>query len=213
MDDLASTRHQVVVTVSGIQLHHAGQDPNRGLPAYKVMYPMGDPALVAHDPIFVSKHHRYLAADHGWVTGDQTEPPTRTLAVAGADRVDAGAFRALGANSGLLRPLVTRDFQVWWLPGRQARDGKKCHEWRLGVRLGPNTPRELPRRIYELAATPPGIRKTGFRKVMEALRRKGQVGYPPSVATDAQLEFSSMAYQSAGLPLGRCDGGGHILVR
>ena len=46
----------------------------------------------------------------------------------------------------------------------------------------------------------------GYREVMEAIRCKGQAGYPPSVAIDALLGFSAMAYQSAKLPFGRREG-------
>ena len=62
--------------------------------------------------------------------------------------------------------------------------------------------------VSALDATPPGIRKPGYRQVMEAMRCPGQVGYPPSVATDAQLGFSVMAYHSAEVLSGRCEGGG-----
>ena len=186
---------QVVVAVSEDQLHHAAQDPNRGWPTYAVIRPMGGPALIVRDPPLVSNNYRILDAVCGWVTGDPTEPPARALAVAGAERVDAGEFRTLDADSGSLRPLVGRDLQVWSLPGQQARVGGKCHEWRLGVRLGSNTSGELPQRIYDLDATPRRIRKAGLQEVTEALRCEGQVGYPHSVATDGRPGFSVMAYQ------------------
>ena len=48
---------------------------------------------------------------------------------------------------------------------------------------------------------------------MEVLRYKGQVCYPPSVATDAQLGFSVIAYQSAELLFDRREGCGRILAR
>ena len=48
---------------------------------------------------------------------------------------------------------------------------------------------------------------------MEVLRSPGQAGYPPSVATDALLGFSVMAYQSAEALIGRCEVPGGILVR
>ena len=48
---------------------------------------------------------------------------------------------------------------------------------------------------------------------MEALRRPGRVGYPPSVATDAQLGFSLMAYQPAEVFFGRFEGDGRSLAR
>ena len=65
---------------------------------------MGDPANVARDPIFVSKNYREIDADHGWVTGDPMEPPAKALTLAGTVGADAGDFRALDADSGLLRP-------------------------------------------------------------------------------------------------------------
>ena len=106
--------------------------------------------------------------------------------------VDPREFRALDENARLLRPLV-----VWELKSRSARDGKQCRNWRLGARLGPDASGLYSQMVSDLGATPPGIRKAGFREVMEVLRRPGQVGYPPNVATDAQLGFSVMASQSA----------------
>ena len=63
---------------------------------------------------------------------------TTTLKAAKAERVGPGGFRSLGENAGILRPLVGRGFQVWELPEGSAWDGKEYHEWRVGVRLGPN---------------------------------------------------------------------------
>ena len=57
-----------------------------------------------------------------------------------------------------------------------------------------------------LASTPPRVRKGAVREVMEVFRAKGQVGYLPSVATDAQLSFSAMTYQSAAILSGRATG-------
>ena len=42
----------------------------------------------------------------------------------------------------------------------------------------------------DMEATPPGIRKAGFREVVGVLRCPGHVGYAPSAAADAQLGFS-----------------------
>ena len=53
----------------------------------------------------------------------------------------------------------------------------------------------------------------GFRDVMGVLRRQGLAGFPPSVATDAHLGFSVMAYQKAEALFGRCEGQGSILAR
>ena len=81
------------------------------------------------------------------------------------------------------------------------------YEWRLGVRLGPTAAGELSQHIYDLPSTHPGIRRSGLRGVMDIRRCRRQVGYPPSVATDAQLGLSVMAYQSAELLLGQ-----HLLI-
>ena len=60
----------MVATVTPEQLHRAGQEPNRGWPAYEEMCPTGDPKNVVREPMFVSKNYRYLEAKQSWVTGD-----------------------------------------------------------------------------------------------------------------------------------------------
>ena len=145
--------------------------------------------------------------------GDPTEPLARALALLGAMRVDAGDFPTLDANSGLLRRLVGRGFQVWSLPGRKARDGNGRRGWRLGVRLGLTALGELPRRICDPAPTPPGVRRAGRRDAMAVILCKVQVGYRPSVVAGAQLGFPVMAYQSAELLIGQREDSGRILVR
>ena len=62
IEDLASTQRQTIVmllaqgavTVSADQLHLAGQDPNRGWPAFAAVYPTVSPTDVIRDPISVS---------------------------------------------------------------------------------------------------------------------------------------------------------------
>ena len=112
-----------------------------------------------------------------------------------AVKVNPGKFRALDEQARLLRPLIGRGCHVWKSPERIVRDGNACHDWRLGVRLGPNESGVYSQRIFDLDATPPGIRKAGFREVIGVLRSPGQVGRPPGVATDAESGFSVMAYQ------------------
>ena len=131
------------------------------------------------------------------------DPLANALMAAIATSVDPGELRALVENAALLRPLRGRGFQVWELAYRVARSGKLRHYWRLGpYASGLYTPL-----VPDLDASPPGTSKAGFREVMEALRSPGQPGCPPSVATDTQLGFSVMAYQSAEVLFG------HILVR
>ena len=107
--------------------------------------------------------------------------------------VGPGEFRALDENAHMPRPLIGRGFQDWGLKGRAFRNGKSRHDWRLGARLGPNASGIYSQRVSDLGATEPEIRKAGFREVTRVLRCPGQVGYSPSVATDAQLGYSVMA--------------------
>ena len=68
-------------------------------------------------------------------------------------------------------------------------------------------------RATSLNSTPPGDRKAPAREKMEFLKAKGQVGYQPSITTDAQLGNSEMANQSAEILLGFRKGDGSTLVR
>ena len=52
-----------------------------------------------------------------------------------------------------------------------------------------------------------------MREVMALLQEKGQMGYPPPIATDARLGYAVMAHQSAEILSGPCEGDGSILVR
>ena len=152
------------------------------------MYSSGNLQNVIREPIFAPKNFWNLDENHGRVSGAPLEPHAAALNSAGAPGVDLKEFRTLDVDFALARPSVNRDFLVWELPGRRARAGKECREWRLG---------EWPQRIYGLSSAPPRIRKAAFREVIGAHRCKGQVGWPPSVATDARLGFSAMAYQLA----------------
>ena len=89
---------------------------------------VGQPNLVAQvirDSISVPENYRNLEPNRGWVAGEPMGPLSSALTFPGASLVDAGAFRTLGANSGLIRLLVGRDFKVRALPERKARNGKK----------------------------------------------------------------------------------------
>ena len=127
--------------------------------------------------------------------------------------VDPGEFRTPAENNRLSQPLAGRGFQVWGLKDRAARDGEMRYNWRLGVRLGPNASELFSQMVSDLGGAPPGIRKAGFREVVEVLRSPGQVGCPPGIATDAQLGFSGTAYQFLEVLFDRCGGDGHFLVR
>ena len=118
------------------------------------------------------------------MTGAEMGPHTTAPKAAKAVMVGPGEFRAPEEHARLLRPLIGGEFHAWELKGRAARNGKACRDWRLGVRLGPNASGIHSQRVSVLDATTPGIRKAGFREVMEVLRCPGQAGNPPIVETD-----------------------------
>ena len=68
-------------------------------------------------------------------------------------------------------------------------------------------------RATSLSSTPPAARKASVREVMEFVQVKGEAGYPPRSATDAQLGYSVTAYQSAEILFGPCEGEELILAR
>ena len=50
--------------------------------------------------------------------------------------------------------------------------------------------------MVSVKSTPPTLRKVGAREMSGALPDPGQVGYPPSMNTDASMGDSCMGYQS-----------------
>ena len=55
----------LVVTVAGDQRRRAGQEPNRGWPAYEITYPMGNPTDVIREPILATKNYRRIGPKRG----------------------------------------------------------------------------------------------------------------------------------------------------
>ena len=174
----AMTILMYLITVSNEQVQLAGQGPNRGRLAFSVLFLGGNPAEVSRDPVFNRKNFRRMEAKDGWFTGKVMGPITPALKAARAKLVGPREFRAADENDRFLRPLAGRGFQVWELPKRSARSGKLRRNWRLGARLGPYASRAYSRLVWDLDATPPGIRKAGFREVTEVLCSPGHVGYP-----------------------------------
>ena len=154
-----------------------------------------------------------MAADYGRVTGAAMDPLAAAPGAAKAAMVGPGVFRALDENARLPRPLVVREFQVWELKGRAARNGEARREWRPVVRLGSNVSGINSQLFTDLDAAPPCVRKAGLSQVATVLRSPGLVGRPTSVAADAQLRFSMAAHQSADVLFDRREGGGRILAR
>ena len=68
-------------------------------------------------------------------------------------------------------------------------------------------------RVFDVDANPPGIRKAGYREVMEELWSPGLLGFLPSAATETHLDFSVMALRMAELLSDLREGSGLNLVR
>ena len=175
----------------------AGREPARSRPTFSVLYPDEAPTKVILDPVFNPKTFWNENPNEGWIAGSALDPLTEALEVARTKRVDPGEFRTLSEDASRLRLFVGRDFQVWEVPARKTRDGKTCHNRRRRVRLGAAVSGFQRRRCWEVsrACFGPGFHPPGIREVMGVLRSPAQVGYPPSIATDAHLGFSVMAYQ------------------
>ena len=152
----AMTTPTYLITVSDEQVQRAGREPTRGWPSYSALYPEGNPTEVIHDPAFYQKNFWNKDANDGWVTGTAMDPLTAASKAAHTTLVDPGEFRTLGDDASLLRPLVGRDFQVGELPAQKARDGKTCHFWRRGVRLGAAASGVYPQWVSDMDAAPPG---------------------------------------------------------
>ena len=75
------------------------------------------------------------------------------------------------------------------------------------MRPGDNAAGARSQRLTKLDSTPPGARKAAIREVMEALRARGQVAYPPSATTHARPGYSVMAYKGAAIHFGSREGG------
>ena len=154
-----------LITLSTEQLERAGEEPTGGWPAYSALYPERNPAEAIRDPVFVSTNFLISEVLHGWVLGEATDPLASALKAAKAVKVGPGEFRAPDENAQMTRPLIGRGFQVWGKKERGARNEKACHDWRLGVRLGPQASGVYSQRVSDIGATPPGIRRAGFRAV------------------------------------------------
>ena len=79
--------------------------------------------------------------------------------------------------------------------------------------MGKDADRSSAQEAYSLDATPPAVREASARGVMEFLRGRGQIGYPPRVAAGAQLRYSAMEYQIHEILFGSCGGDGSIMVQ
>ena len=67
------------ITVATERVQLARKAPNRGRPAFSVLYPDGNSTDVAHYPVFNPRNFRNKAANDGWVMGAATDPLASAL--------------------------------------------------------------------------------------------------------------------------------------
>ena len=114
-------------------------------------------------------------------------PPSKTfirndlfpaaLKAPGAISANPREFPMTGAKGQLEFPSGPADFQAWELSGRIIEvDGKRV--WRIGVRLGHPA-------SGAVQSTPPALRNTAVREMMNFPLAPGPVGLPPIVNADA----------------------------
>ena len=136
---------------------------------------------------------------------------TQSLQVAGAVPAAPYASRMLSTDYKMECPPVGRQFQVWTLPDRPAQNPGE-HDWLPRARLGEDADGSLAQKATSQRAPPPADRKASVRKVIEFLRSRGQVGYTPTISTEAQSGYSVMARRSHEVLFDSCGGDGSIPV-
>ena len=87
-------------------------------------------------------------------------------------------------------PLVGMNFAVWAFKERE--ESNLPHGWAVGVRLGPTADGV---RTQSLKTPPPALRRSPPRGILSLLAVLGQIGYIPSMNTDASLGYSVVAYR------------------
>ena len=107
------------------------------------------------------------------------------------------------------RQLAGRPFRVRALSERVVQI-PGVQDWRSAARLGYGADGWRAQETTNLGVIPPAARESSARGVMESVRAKGQVGYPPTISAVAKLGYSVMAYQSPDNLFDSCDGDGSM---
>ena len=135
---------------------------------------------------------RHLPPTHSFTHVEGADPRSVALEVAVATMVPQEDLRMMGADWDLECPLADTRVQARELQPRHVqREG--CHKWRLGARLG------LP--------------VNGVRKLLTFLHAPCQVGFHPTMDTDASLGFSRIAHQSSAAAINVREAGKFALNR
>ena len=164
------------------------------------------------DPISRPGDSKNLASDQGRRRGGNLDPLTQALRAAVATPAEPNTFRMLSADCKMVRPLSGRDFEVAALPKRIIQKSGQYGR-RFGTRLGGDAAGSWAQKAQALGATPPAARKASAREIIEFLRARGKVGFPPTISAAAHLGHLLMAYRSREIPLGNYGGDCSLLVR
>ena len=68
-------------------------------------------------------------------------------------------------------------------------------------------------KLESVKCAPPGVCETSVRELLTCLSVPGQVGFPPTMYTDAFLRLSRMGHQSTEVAFGSCEVGRFLPVR
>ena len=104
--------------------------------------------------------------------------------------------------------MVGRDYVAWLLSARLTSE-LPPHLLRCS-RLGPNADGQ---NAAWLQSPLPALRRASLREVLAMLERLVQVGHVATTNTDAPLDLSTMANQSAAIASRPCGAAGGILIR
>ena len=107
--------------------------------------------------------------------------------------------------------LVDPHYEVWELPDQ--RIPAHFNLFLTGIRLGPKTSEEATNYATSAKRTPPAMREPSIRELMLSFEVQGQVGYPPTMSTDADLGYSPAGNRSAVIAGAKRDAGKLILAR
>ena len=171
-------------------------NPRVGWPKYKILYPSGNPAPSAPQPIPSPPFE--IVFPRGAFARDGEDPATLDLLASGANRTPSNESRIQRVPR-IEPPLVALPSEIWEIKDRLANRNR--HYCRTGVRARTHADGTL----Y-------GLRRPGLREIPCVLSNPGQVGYPASMNTDASLGFLVTTFHAASLAFKSRDASGNLLV-
>ena len=179
--------------ITEVDVAHGGEIFRFGAPRTWGDVSFGSPYDFLRDPTFHSGNTRSPLPEPWMAPGQDFGPGPACLCklpqashAAGAAPSVQYVLRTLGSRFQIECPVVGRATQVWNLPARSIQVPAQ-HDWRLGARVGKDNALSRAQRVTSLSSTPPAAWKASAGKVTEFLHARGQVGYPPSITTDAQF--------------------------